>query len=49
MEEAGSVYVSEKFLVLANPCAKSVEQKLRGTIMTTNMLEVARGITMNIF
>lgn len=32
----------------ANPWAKGNEQKIRGALMMTNLLEVAQGITMNI-
>lgn len=50
MEEAGFVNVTEKkFAVPGNPWAKGTEQKVRGALMMTNLLEVAQGITMNVF
>ncbi len=38
----------KKFAVPANPWARGKEQKIRGALMMTNLLEVAQGITMNI-
>lgn len=50
MEEAGFINVTEKkFAIPANPWARGTEQKVRGAMMMTNLLEVAQGITMNIF
>ena len=49
MAEAGFVNVTEKkYAVPANPWAKGEEQKIRGMMMMTNLLEVAQGITMTI-
>lgn len=50
MVEAGFVDVTEKkFAVPANPWARGAEQKVRGAMMMANLLEVAQGITMNVF
>jgi len=39
----------KKIAVPANPWARGAEQKMRGALMMTNLLEVAQGITMNVF
>ncbi|ERT01406.1 hypothetical protein HMPREF1624_02652 [Sporothrix schenckii ATCC 58251] len=47
--EIGFVNVTEKkFAVPANGWARGDEQKIRGHLMMTNLLEAARGITMSI-
>ncbi|KAH8898290.1 S-adenosyl-L-methionine-dependent methyltransferase [Thozetella sp. PMI_491] len=49
MEEAGFVNIHErKIAVPANPWARGEEQKIRGALMMSNLLEVASGITMKI-
>ncbi len=50
MEEVGFVNVTEKkWAVPINPWAKGQEQKIRGAMMMTNVLEAAQAVTMNIF
>ncbi|OAA65534.1 methyltransferase domain-containing protein [Niveomyces insectorum RCEF 264] len=47
LTELGFVGVTErKFAVPANPWARGDEQKIRGALMLTNLLEAAQGITM---
>jgi len=49
MAETGFINVTErKIAVPANPWARGEEQKIRGGLMMTNLLEVAQGITMSI-
>ncbi len=49
MREAGFVNITErKIAVPANPWARGEEQKIRGALMMTNLLEVASGISMKI-
>ncbi len=50
MGEIGYVNITEsKFAIPANPWARGHEQKLRGALMMTNLLEVCQGVTMNVF
>lgn len=49
LAEAGFRDVQEKkYAVPANPWARGEEQKIRGSLMMTNLLEVAQGITMQV-
>ncbi len=49
MQEAGFVNVTEKKIAVpGNPWARGEEQKIRGAMMMTNLLEVASGISMKI-
>ena len=50
LQEAGFVNINQtKVAVPTSPWAKGNEQKMRGTLMMTNLLEVASGITTKIF
>ncbi len=50
LAEAGFVNITErKIAVPSNPWARGAEQKIRGALMMTNLLEVAQGITSNVF
>ena len=50
MADAGFVAIEERRLAVpVNPWARGREQKIRGALMMTNLLEVCHGITMNVF
>ncbi len=50
LAEAGFVNITEKKIAVpANPWARGTEQKIRGALMMTNLLEVCQGITGNVF
>ena len=49
MADAGFVNITEKKLAVpVNPWARGREQKIRGALMMTNLLEVCQSITLNV-